>query len=306
MSENLVWIRGKIVPETAVSVSALSPTAQFGLNVFEGIRCYWSGGEKILYAFRLKDHLDRLMQSCRLMSLVSPYTVNQIEDFISKTITANQFQGDVAVRVTIFGDGIGTWSASEPLAMFIAPIPKVRTNLSSVVGLRACISSWGRINDNVLPPRAKVGANYINGRYAQLQAQRDGYDVPIFLGADGKVSEGAGACIFMVRGGSLVTPPSTSSILEGITRNTIMDLASAMGIKIVERTIDRTELYIAEEIFFCGTAAEITPIISVDHFKIGDGNPGPISLELLRQYLSITSGIDNRYSEWRTAIYQAP
>jgi branched-chain amino acid aminotransferase len=181
---------------------------------------------------------------------------------------------------------------------------KSRTDLTRIPVFRACVSSWERINDNVLPPRAKVGANYINGRYAHLQAKRDGYDLPIFLGADRKVSEGAGACLFMVRGGDLVTPPTTSSVLESITRDTVMRLATDMGVKVMERTIDRTELYLAEEIFLCGSAAEISPIVSVDRFEIGNGAPGSLTEGLLRQYLAVTSGADSRYPEWRTVVHQ--
>ena len=303
MIDNLIWLRGKIVRQSLGNVSVLSPTAQFGLNVFEGIRCYWNDEKGELYAFRLKDHLARLDESCRIVRLVSPYTAIQIEGFLVETIKANNFQTDTAVRITVFGDGQGTWSTSEPVSMFIAPIAKLRTSLAEVVGFKACISSWQRIHDNVMPPRAKVGANYINGRYAHLQARQDGYDLPIFLGNDGKVTEGAGACIFMLRKGRLVTPPTTSSVLESITRETIIVLAGGAGIVVDEREIDRTELYLADEIFLCGSAAEIMPIIAIDGFSLGNGRPGPITVSLLSRYLAITSGSDTNYSEWRTVVH---
>lgn len=305
MVDNYIWLRGEIVRQSQAYVNVLSPMAQFGLNVFEGIRCYWNAEEGLLYAFRLQDHLDRLMQSCRIVSLQSPYTPAQIEEYFKRAIEANDFRLDAAVRLTIFGDGQGTWNTSEPLSMFVAPMPKARTDLQNIPKLKACVSSWERINDNVLPPRAKVGANYINGRYAHLQARRDGYDLPIFLGADRKVSEGAGSCLFMVRSGQLITPPTTSSVLESITRDTVIHLARDMGAGVQERTIDRTELYLADEIFLCGSAAEISPIVSVDRFEVGQGEPGPLTVELLRQYLAITSGMDPRYPEWRTVVNRA-
>jgi branched-chain amino acid aminotransferase len=300
---NLIWLRGKIVEDRDAFVNVLSPTAQFGLNVFEGIRCYWNDKTGELYAFRLKEHLDRLMLSCRLVRLTSPYTIIEIEGFMKSAIQANDFQTDASVRITIFGDGQGTWNTCEPVSMFIAPMAKSRTRLDKVPALRACISSWERINDNVLPPRAKVGANYINGRYAHLQARHDGYDLPIFLGQDGKVSEGAGACLFMVRNGYLVTPSTTSSVLESITRETLIVLAREAGLTVVERPVDRTELYLADEVFLCGSAAEISPIVSVDGYVLGDSLPGPITVSLLKAYLAVASGENLDHLEWRTVVH---
>jgi branched-chain amino acid aminotransferase len=301
-NDNLIWIRNKILPESQAFVSVLSPTAQFGLNVFEGIRCYWNEAEGELFAFRLQDHLDRLMQSCRLIRLPAPYSSEQIKVFLGDIINANNFQADIAVRMTIFGDGQGSWNSCDSVSMFIAPMIKLRTQFDRVPALNACITSWERINDNVLPPRSKVGANYINGRYAHLQALNDGYDLPIFLGSDGKVAEGAGSCLIMVRRGEVVTPPITSSVLESITRNTLIVLALEAGMKVVERSVDRTELYLADEVFLCGSAAEITPIVSIDGYVLGDGQPGPVALALLKAYHGISSGENPEHSEWRTSV----
>lgn len=303
MSDNLIWIRGEIIPQSQAVVNVLSPMAQFGLNVFEGIRCYWNEEKGDLYAFRLKEHLERLMLSCRLVRLPSPYSTEQIELFLATTIQANDFRTDTAVRMTLFGDGQGTWNTCQPVSLFIAPMLKARTNLDKVPALKACISSWERIHDNALPPRAKVGANYINGRYAHLQARQDGYDLPIFLGRDGKVAEGAGACLFMVRNGQLVTPPTTSSVLESITRDTIMVLAREAGVVVVERLVDRTELYLADEVFLCGSAAEISPIVSVDGYALGNSLPGPITVSLLKAYLAVASGENLDHPEWRTVVH---
>ena len=276
--------------------------AQFGLNAFEGVRCYWNEGKGILYAFRLREHLRRLTQSCRLIRLPAPYSEEEIEIFIKNSIIANGFHGDTALRITIFADGEGSWHSHEAVSMFIAPMLKSRTPLDKVPTLSAGISSWQRIDDNTLPPRAKIGANYINSRYAQLQARQDGYDVPIFLGADGKIAEGAGACIFIIISGRIVTPLTTSSILESITRNTIVLLAIEKGFVVEERSIDRTELYLADEIFLCGSSVEIAPVVSVDGFTIGKGAPGSVTLKLLTCYLAVTSGEDSAHPEWRTAV----
>jgi branched-chain amino acid aminotransferase len=303
MVDNLIWIRGEIIRQSEARVNVLSPTAQFGLNVFEGIRCYWNEMQGELYAFRLMEHLDRLTRSCRLVRLPSPYSLVEIQNFMRAAIEANDFQEDIAVRMTIFGDGQGTWNSCEPVSMFIAPMAKSRTRLDKIPALKACISSWERINDNALPPRAKVGANYINGRYAHLQARHDGYDLPIFLGYDGKVSEGAGACLFMVVNGQLVTPPTTSSVLESITRDTLIVLAREAGMTVAERPVDRTELYLADELFLCGSAAEVSPIISVDGYVLGQGLPGPVTISLLKSYLAVTSGESPAHKEWRTVVH---
>ena len=307
MNENLVWvwIRGEIVKEHKAVVNVLSPTSQFGLNVFEGIRCYWNNDEKSLYVFRLEEHLKRLEQSCKLLHIPVSYSFGEISEYFKETIITNNFQEDCAVRMTIFGDGIGSWHSTENFDMFIAPIRRKRTDVDKVIGKSACISSWQRINDNVLPPRAKLGANYINSRYGYLQVKQDGYDVPIFLDNFGKVSESSGACIFLVKNDKLITPSSTSSVLESITRDTIILLAKEKGMQVEERVVDRTELYVADEVFLCGTAAEITPITSVDRYEIGNGKVGQISKELYKEYLNLVSGVDKRFPEWREKIRTA-
>jgi len=302
MFEDYIWLNGKIVQRESAVVSVLSPTAQFGLNVFEGIRCYSNHSQNCLYAFRFYDHILRLYQSCRLLGIKTPFTEIQILDGICEVISANNLTDDLAIRATIFGSGIGSWSSSDSFGMFIAPSKRKRTDLKQVPQYSACVTSWERINDNCLPPRAKVGANYINGRYAQLQSKRDGYDLPIFLGVDRRVSEGAGACIFLVKSGKLVTPTVTSSILESITRETVISLASDLGITVESRQVDRTELYLADEIFLCGSAAEISPITSVDRFVVGDGLPGAITRKLLEKYIFTVSGNETKYVNWLVQV----
>ena len=298
-----IWLRNKIVNENEAVVNVLSPTAQFGLNVFEGIRGYWNDEENILYIFKLGEHIDRLLDSCKLVSISSPYSKEEIISAIKETIIANNFKNtDIALRVTIFGDGIGSWHSIENFNMFVAPIKRERTDILELKGKTACISSWQRINDNVLPPRAKLGANYINGRYAYLQAKKDGYDIPLFLGSDGKITESSGACVFIVKNNKLITPDITSSILESITRKFIIEYSKNLGYEVEERKIDRTELYLADEVFLVGTAAEITPIVSVDKFIVGNGEIGNITKRLLKDYLDIVSGKNKKYLHYLTPI----
>jgi len=305
-SDRLVWFKGDLVSSDEVMIRALSPTAQYGLNAFEGIRAYWSAEHGELFVFRLADHLVRLGESCTLLGLVSPYSKETLEAHLLETIRANDFREDIALRLTLFVDGEGSWRSSEPVEMFIAPIPHPRKDLGKEVGLTACISTWERISDNAMPPRAKVGANYINGRYGHIEAQRNGYDLAIFMGSDGKVSEGAGACLFLVRRGRLITPPTTGSILESITRASLLELAGEMDIETAERPVDRTELYLAEEVFLCGSSAEVTPIQSVDGHRIGDGAVGPVTTAVHQRYLEVATSGDPRFSGWLTRVYHPP
>lgn len=300
--DRLIWFRGALVPASQALVSVLSPTAQFGLNVFEGIRGYWSDIDDDLYLFRLDEHLARLFDSCRLIGISCPYDAETILAAIRQCLRANNFRCDVALRCTVFVDGEGSWTNSEPVDMFVAPIEKPR--ITDPAPRRACISTWARIDDRSMPPRIKSGANYVNGRYAHLDAQASGYDFPILPDRAGRITEGAGACLFLVREGLLVTPAITCSILESITRDTVLELAAPMGLRCEERTVDRTELYLAKELFLCGSAAEITPIGQIDRHEIGDGTPGPITRELLLRYHAAVSGADPTVRRWLTPVWR--
>ncbi|MBU5636060.1 branched-chain amino acid transaminase [Geomonas sp. Red69] len=303
MEDRGIWFKGSIVPVADAKINVLSPTSQFGLNVFEGIRCYWNEEQQQLYAFRLQEHFDRLLNSCKLIGFSCPYALGQLREYFLETIRFNSYRQDVAVRMTLFIDGEGSWNSVAPVEMFIAPIAKSRTDVTNLKGLSACVSSWDRIGDNCLPPRIKAGANYINGRYGHLEARRNGYDVPIFLASNGKVSEGAGACLFIVRNGQLITPSLTSSVLESITRNTILDLALEMNLRVCEREVDRTELYIADEVFLCGSAAEVTPITSIDRVPVGQGLPGELTVKMLDLYLDVVSNKSPQHGGWLTKVY---
>jgi branched-chain amino acid aminotransferase len=301
-NHRLMWFCGNIIPVENAMIPVLSPTAQFGLNVFEGVRCYWNENDKVLLAFRLDEHIDRLFESCKLIGLTAPYSRNEIKSAIYKTCSENNYNCDVALRITIFVGEEGTWHSSDPVDMFIAPIAKIRNTLTSQSKRSACISTWNRISDSALPPRVKLGANYMNGRYAQLEATRNGYDLPIFLGENRKVAEGAGACLFMLRNGSLVTPTGTNSILESITRDALIKISRFLDIPIEIREIDRTELYIADEVFLCGSAAELSPITSIDGYQIGNGVVGEITLKLSSFYFKVVNGEIDMFKEWVTPL----
>jgi len=234
----------------------------------------------------------------------NPFAIDILKSAMIETIRANGYREDIAVRQTVFIDGFGTWSSRGPVGMFVAPVPKERKRLEASSVIRCCVSSWCRISDRNLSPRVKAGANYINSRMGQLEAMEYGYDSAIFLNDQGKVSEGPGSCLFIVRNGKLITPPTTASVLESITRMTIIELAEKeLHIEAIVRNIDRTELYISDEAFFCGSAAEVTPIGNIDGYRVGTGITGEISAAIHDTYIKTVTGRLSEYFQWLTPIY---
>ncbi len=304
VANRFIWYKGKVVNINEAKINVLAPTAQFGLNVFEGIPCYWNNEQKQLYAFRLDDHYNRLLRSARLIQINCPYSREELKRAFIEVIKANEYAENLSVRQTLFVDGFGSWGAAEPVEMFVAPIPKGKTSSEyNKMGLNCCVTSWRRISDMTLSPRIKCGANYINSRVGQREALRNGYDTCIFLNEFGKVAEGPGSCFFMVADGVLITPMFTDSVLESITRDTIIKLAKANGLTVVERTIDRTELYTCDEAFLCGSAMEITSILSIDKYEVASGKVGEMTTMLHRLYLDAATGVNETEKEWITPIY---
>lgn len=299
-----IWFKGEILNVNDAKINVLAPTSQFGLNVFEGIPCYWNDEEKQLYAFRLDEHYDRLIRSAKLIQIDNPYSEEEMKKALVDVVKANEYDENLSVRQTLFVDGFGSWGSADPVDMFVAPIPRGRTSAEyNKKGLNVCVTSWRRISDETLSPRIKCGANYINSRVGQREALRNGYDTCLFLNEAGKVSEGPGSCFFMIRNGELITPQLTDSVLESITRDTVIKIAESKGYKVVERTIDRTELYTCDEAFLCGSAMEMTPVLSVDKYVIGNGDTGAITKELHMTYLEVVRGKVEQFKDWVTPIY---
>ena len=303
MENQVIWFNGEIRRRHEAKVSVLSPTAQYGLNVFEGIRAYWRSSDRQLYIFRLTDHLKRLLHSCSMFQIECQWNLSELERILIDFLREMKFEEDVAIRMTLYVDGDGSWSSSSPVGMFIAPIVKVRTSLPLTTGKSACVSTWRRISENSMSPRIKSGANYINSRYAHLDAVRNGYDLPLLLNEQGSVAEGGGACVFIIRNDQLWTPTTSSSILESITRDSIIEYANKLNIVVKEKIITRTDLYVANEVFLCGSAAEITPITSVDQYSIGNGKIGNYTQLLMNEYLKIVTGGSADHLKWLTPVY---
>lgn len=304
IENRFIWFKEEILNVNDAKINVLAPTSQFGLNVFEGIPCYWNEDEKQLYAFRLDDHYDRLLRSAKLIQLDCRYTKEDLKKAFVDVIKANEYDENLSVRQTLFVDGFGSWGSEGPVEMFVAPIPRGRTSAEyNKKGLNCCVASWRRISDDTLSPRIKCGANYINSRVGQREAIRNGYDTCLFLNKADKVAEGPGSCFFIVKGGSLITPQLTDSVLESITRDTVIKIAKYCNISVVERTIDRTELYTCDEAFLCGSAMEITPVLSIDRYVIGSGETGIVTQQLHLKYLEVVRGECSEYENWVTPIY---
>jgi branched-chain amino acid aminotransferase len=304
MSELKIWMNGRLVSQAEATLPVNSAAVFYATNVFEGLRAYWNGKDEELYCFRLEEHFARLRESMKMMRFTIPYSDEDLGNAVREVLAGNEIREDVHMHLVAYVLGAGM-DATGPTGLYINP--RRRGRIAEGAGLRCCVSSWVRTSDNAIPIRLKCGANYQNGRLALLQAKADGYDAPILLNQRGEVAEGTGASFFMVRKGKLVTPPVTSDILESITRATLIEeiCPNLLGLEVVERDIARTELYVAEEAFFCGSGYEITPIVSIDRFPLGDGAVGPVTERLLTAYMNIVRGADKRFPAWRTPTYSA-
>lgn len=305
MSKSYVFCDGKIVDENEVTISIRSKAFNYGLGCFEGIRAYWNEDEKQLYGFRLKDHYTRLLQSAKTLNLNIPYSVDELSKFTVELLKKNQFKQTTYIRPVVFDGGTDinpTLSNAEPkLIIYCQPMGK----FAGKNELSVCISSWRRLEDTMLPPRTKPTAAYLNSALASLEAKQAGYDEAMFLTADGHVCEGPGENIFIFKKGQLITPPPSDNILEGITRDLVMRLGrEELGIEVVERSIARTELYASDEIFFSGTAMEVTPIVKVDNRIIGTGKQGEMCKKIKELFFGLTTGKNPKYSEYCTPVYR--
>lgn len=273
--------------------------------VFEGIRAYSTADGQGLHVFRLPEHMQRLRDSSRMVRLPIDYNIEQLVGFTLDLLRANNIHEDTYIFPLVHSGG-DLAKRNDPsslvAAMYIRTNPSA-THLCTGLTQRACVSSWTRISDNVMPPRIKNISNYRNGHLANYEAKLDGYDCALMLSPQGKVSEAPGACLMMIKNNTLITPDISSGILESITRDAVITLAREIGMDVIERTVDRTEMYLADEVFLCGTAAEITSIVEVDHYAIGTGQMGEKTQKLEKMLLDIFRGENPSYAHWLTPVY---
>lgn len=295
-------MNGKVVPFADAVMHVTTPAAAYGAAVFEGIRVYAHPDSGRQYVLKLTEHCDRLRRSMRLMRFDQDYATTDLVAWTLDAIRANRLAGDLYIRQLAFIDGQGAMGATGPVSLAITVVQRTRTE-AAVNGLSCGVSSWTRIADNASPARIKAVANYHNGRLAVMEARRNGFDAAIMLTAQGKVAEAPGACLFIVRDGVPVTSSVNSDILESITRAAVLELYREMaGQPGQERTIDRTELYLAEEAFLCGTGQEVAPVLAFDKLAVGDGRIGPITSRLRDRYVAVARGLTEDHAGWRTAV----
>lgn len=301
-----IWLNGEVRPwdECTVHVTELGWSTVGA--VFEGIRAYRDTDSDELYIFRLQEHLDRLERSMRLVRLGLDYSLETLFDASVDLLRLNNIHADTYIRPMAYAGGssgrrFSQMSLEAAVLINTDPMP---SHLKTGVEHTAKVSSWRRISEDDMPPRIKNFSNYRNSQLARMEALYDGYDTAILLNQQGKVAEAPGACVMIVVGDTLVTPDTGSGILESITRDALIVLArEVLGMQVIERQVDRTELYLAREMFSCGTAAEVTPIVSVDKYTIGDGTTGPVTRALEAAFDDVLRGRDPRYAHWRTPVW---
>lgn len=298
-------MNGEFVPIERGMISVRTHGFAYGTGCFEGIRGYWNESEQQVYLFRLREHYERLMRSCAILQISLPYTVDQLIDISTELVQRNGQRQDVYLRPVAYKAdqtiGVRLHGLQDDFIITSEPVG----NYIDTNGMSAGVSSWRRIDDNAIPARAKIIGAYVNSAFAKSEAMQNGFDEAIMLTHEGHVSEGSAENIFLVINGELVTPAPTENILLGITRDTVIELARREFGRITrERQIDRTELYVADEIFMCGTGAQIAPIISVDHRPVGNGQIGPISSAIQQLYNDVVRGRSSDYrTQWCTPVH---
>lgn len=297
-----VWFDGKYVPIEKANVPITTHAIHYGTSIFEGIRAYWNS--KNLHIFRLDEHINRFRNSGKYYSISLNFSDKEIKNAIVNLCKKNKMKKSCYIRPFYFVGQYGinlhvTEKAPTQVAVFMFPFG----DLFNKKGITAGVSSWRKFSVSSIPPQAKMGGNYLNSILATQESKRNGYDEAILLDKFGNLSEAPGENIFLIINNEIITPPTSSSALKGITRDSVFKLAEDRDYKVGEREITRSELYIADEIFLSGTAAELTPIIKVDDLKIGNGKVGKITKELMSDYTDVVMNRNERYSSWLTAVY---
>ncbi len=303
----ICFFRGEYVPLADAKVGILTHAFSYGTGCFEGIRGYYNDAHEQLYVFRLSDHYARLQQSARIMMIDLPYGVEELGEITKECLRRSDLHEDVYIRPSAYKSseviGVRLHNLQDDLYIAVQPFGNY---IDIDRALKAGVSSWRRVDDNMMPARAKITGAYVNSAFAKTEALLNGFDEAIMLTAEGHVSEGSAENLFMLRKGTLVTPPVTENLLEGVTRETVMTLVQdELGVPVVERPIDRTELYVADEIFLCGTGAQIAPIGTLDHRRIGTGEVGDLTRQVQRLYFDVVRGNVPKYAGWCTPVYDS-
>lgn len=300
-----VYLEGEYIEKEKATIPIMTHAFLYGTAIFEGIRAYYNEEEKQLYAFRVPEHYERLKKSAKIMHMESKHSIEEYCKITKDLIKKNGYKQNCYIRPNIYKsahDKIGPTMINNPDAFMIFTLT-LGDYVDTSKGLKVCVSNWRRNSDNSIPPRAKVAGAYANTALIITDAKLAGFDEAIVLDEAGVVTEGSAMNLFIVIDGKLVTSNTTDNILQGVTRNTIIELAKDLGIETEERVIDRTELYIADEAFYCGTGAQISPIVNIDNRNLGDGKVGPIATKLQSLYFDVVQGKVAKYKKWCMPIY---
>ena len=305
MPQALAFFRGKIVPLEEARVSVMTHALHYGTAVFEGVRGNWNEQAETMYIFRLRQHYERLFQGCRMLMLDIPYDVDRLCDITAELIQSCGYREDLYIRPIAYksAERVANLKLHELDSDFALMAIPFGSYIDTDGAINCCTSSWRRIDDTIIPTAVKISGHYVNSILAKTEAVMAGFDEAIMLNHDGTVSEGTGENLFLVSRGELHTPPVTDNNLTGITRDSTFQLASKeLGLKIVERHLRRSELYLADEVFLTGTAAHITPVGRVDNRNVGDGGVGPITKALRDMYAGVVRGNNPKYMHWCSAV----
>lgn len=305
MQTKYAFFEGKIVPIDQAKVSVMTHALHYGTACFGGIRAYWNEEDEQLYVFRLEDHIERFLTSTRLLLMNVAHSSEKLRATVLELLRRQGFREDTYVRPLAYKAdlriGVKLHDMIDEVTIFATPFGRY---IDKEEGADVCVSTWRRIDDNAIPARGKIAGAYVNSALVKSEALMDGYDEGIVLDQHGHVSEGSAENLFMVRNGRLITPPITANILEGITRRTIMELATnELGLEVEEREIDRTELYICDELFFCGTGVQVAAIATVDRRPVGSGTIGPVTSSIRDLYFDVVKGKVEAYRAWNTPVY---
>jgi len=301
----ICYFRGEFVPLAQANVSIMTHAFLYGTAVFEGIRAYWNAEHEQLYVLKAREHIERIRNSAKVLFMDEGLpSVDEWVSLIVELARRNGFREDAYIRPSVYKstEAIGVRLHALAHEFYIVATP-FGAYIDTDTGIRCMTSSWRRTADVAIPARGKIVGAYVNSALAKTEAMLDGYDEAIVLSWDGHVSEGSAENLFMVRDGVIVTPAVSDEILEGITRAAIIRIATDMGMQVVERAIDRTELYIADEIFLCGTGAQVSPVVELDHRRIGAGAPGPITTRIKDRYFEAVRGNVPEYAHWVVPVY---
>ena len=308
MKENktkYAFFNGKIVPIEDANISVRTCVIHYGTGIFEGIRSYWNEVENTGYIFRVKEHYERMVKNAKIIAMDIPYSALELKAYTIELLKKEDFREDTYIRPLAYyaSENILEKLNSSDYGFFIYSFP-MHSILDDEKGLNVCVSSWTRLNDNMTAPRGKITGAYVNISLVNYEAKQNGYDDGIILSQNGHVSEGGGQNFAIIRGNKLISPPVYNDILEGITLDSLETLINEndLGLKVERRSIDRTELYICDEALYCGTGAQVTPIVSIDKRRVGTGKVGKYTRALQKIFFDVVRGKNKKYKHWCTAV----